>query len=94
MAIILGEHFVFRKNNPAMYDVRNWDVPRKLPSGLAALGAGIASFGLVVPCMHQVWFVGPIAATTGDIGFEVAFVVSAVLYIPFRALEVRLRGSL
>ncbi|KAG6812526.1 hypothetical protein H0H92_002417 [Tricholoma furcatifolium] len=91
--IILMEHHVFRKNNPQNYDVRDWNVPRRLPSGLAAVAAMIMSFGLVVPCMNQAWYVGPIAKTTGDLGFEVAFALSVVLYIPLRAFEVRLRHS-
>ena len=41
--------------------------------------------------MDEVWYTGQIAKTTGDIGFEVAFVVSLLLYIPFRTLEIRLR---
>ena len=85
------EHFVFRRNDAKQYNVQFWDNARKLPSGLAALGAGIASIGLVVPCMEQAWYTGPIAKTTGDIGFEVAFAISTLLYIPFRALEIRLQ---
>ncbi|KAK0192388.1 permease for cytosine/purines, uracil, thiamine, allantoin-domain-containing protein [Armillaria mellea] len=50
-------------------------------------------FGLVVPCMEQIWFVGPIAKTTGDIGFEVAFAVTALLYLPLRAADIRLRKA-
>jgi hypothetical protein len=92
IAIIILEHLVIRHNNPAEYDLHDWDAPRRLPSGIAALAAGIASFGLVIPCMSQVWFTGPIAKTTGDIGFEVAFGVSAVLYLPFRFLEIRILG--
>jgi purine-cytosine permease-like protein len=92
IAIIILEHLVIRHNNPAEYDLHDWDAPRRLPSGIAALAAGIASFGLVIPCMSQVWFTGPIAKTTGDIGFEVAFGVSAVLYLPFRLLEIRILG--
>ena len=89
-AIVLVEHLVFRKNDPDAYDVEIWNVPNRLPPGIAALAAGILSFGLVIPCMDQVWFVGPIAKTTGDIGFEVAFGVSALLYTLFRALEISL----
>ena len=63
-----------------------------LPSGVAALGAGVLSFGLVVPCMAQVWWTGPIAESTGDIGFEVAFALSALLYVPLRLLERRILG--
>ena len=59
-----------------------------LPSGVASIGAGIASFGLVVPCMAQAWYTGPIAKITGDIGFEVAFLLGSILYIPFRAMEI------
>ena len=91
-AIIVAEHLVFRRNDPAAYDVRDWKTPNRLPSGLAAIGSGICSFGLIIPCMEQVWFVGPIAKTTGDIGFEVAFVLAIVLYLPFRALELRARA--
>ena len=83
---------MIRHNNPTEYNLDDWDAPRRLPSGFAALAAGIASFGLVIPCMSQVWFTGPIAKTTGDVGFEVAFGVSAVLYLPFRLLEIRILG--
>lgn len=40
--------------------------------------------------MVQVWFVGPIAKTTGDIGFEVGFGVSACCYAVLRWVEMRL----
>jgi purine-cytosine permease-like protein len=86
------EHLLFRKDDPSLYDVTAWNVPRRLPSGVAALAAGVLSFGLVIPAMGQVWYTGPIARTTGDIGFEVAFVFSALLYFPFRWLEIRWRG--
>jgi purine-cytosine permease-like protein len=93
-AIILVEHILFRSNNCTSYDLRYWDVPRRLPTGIAALAASMASFGIVVPCMDQVWFVGPIAKTSGDIGFEVAFFMSGILYIPFRWLDIRLRKAM
>jgi purine-cytosine permease-like protein len=86
------EHLYFRKNDPRNYDLSAWDVPHMLPSGIAALAAGLASIALIVPCMHQVWFVGPIAQYTGDIGFEVGGVVTAILYFPFRTLEKRIQG--
>lgn len=92
-AIILVEHFLFRRGDFTSYDIQDWNVPRHLPTGVAALGAGITSVGLIVPSMDQVWFVGPIAKTTGDIGFEVAFFLSGLLYIPFRWLEIRLRKA-
>lgn len=92
VAIIMIEHLYFRKNDPQNYDLDAWNVPHMLPSGIAALSAGIASIALIVPCMHQVWFVGPIAHHTGDIGFEVGGIVTAILYFPFRALEKRIQG--
>lgn len=42
--------------------------------------------------MYQVWYEGPIAKHTGDIAFELAFVVAASLYYPFRTLEIKLLG--
>lgn len=86
------EHLFFRKNDPSRYDKDVWDVPKRLPSGLAAIAAGVACFGVVIPSMHQVWFVGPIARSTGDIGFEVAFAATVILYFPFRWFEIRWRG--
>ncbi|TFY67151.1 hypothetical protein EVG20_g4038 [Dentipellis fragilis] len=94
IAALLLEHFVFRHGDFAgSYDVRVWNKPRRLPLGAAALGACALSFGLVVPCMDQVWFVGPIAKHTGDIGFEVAFAVTLMLYVPFRWAERRWWGA-
>lgn len=92
IAVILTEHWIFRKRQFSEYPIQNWNVSRRLPSGLAGIAAGVSSFGLVVPCMSQIWFTGPIADKTGDIGFEVAFAVTVLLYLPFRALEIKLRG--
>jgi purine-cytosine permease-like protein len=94
VAILIIEHVYFRKNDPTNYDRRAWNIPRRLPTGLAALTAGVACFGIVIPCMSQVWFTGPIAKKTGDIGFEVAFAASGVLYFPLRWLEIKWRGGL
>ncbi|CAE6525100.1 unnamed protein product [Rhizoctonia solani] len=72
IAVVAVEHVVFRKSEWSAYDITYWNAPGKLPPGIAALGACVCSFGLIVPCMDQVWFTGPIAKTTGDIGFEVS----------------------
>jgi hypothetical protein len=64
-----------------------WASPRLLPPGAAAVAAGVLSFALVVPGMDQVWFEGPIGKRSGDIGFEVAFVLAGVLYVPLRWVE-------
>lgn len=49
---------------------------------------------LTLSKVNTTWFVGPIAEHTGDIGFEVAFAIACILYIPFRRLEIRLCGHL
>lgn len=91
LAVILVEHFVIRRGDFTSYDLRYWNSPSKLPTGLAALGACVLAFGLVVPSMEQVWFVGPFAKTTGDIGFEVAFFATAIFYVPLRYIELKFR---
>jgi purine-cytosine permease-like protein len=90
VGIVVAEHILFRSGKYESYDHTAWNVASELPSGLAALGAGALSFGLIIPCMAQVWWTGPIAMTTGDIGFEVAFVLSFLLYIPLRIVEKRI----
>ncbi|KAL2256108.1 hypothetical protein VTK26DRAFT_2172 [Humicola hyalothermophila] len=92
LGVVLVEHFWFRKGDCARYDVEAWNDPKSLPWGAAALGSAVLSFGLVIPCMAQVWWTGPIARTTGDIGFEVAFVLTGLLYLPLRTLEKRFSG--
>ncbi|KAF8268421.1 NCS cytosine-purine permease [Lactarius quietus] len=91
-ATVLVEHLYFRKANFALYDVQSWNVPSKLPLGAAALTASALSFALVIPSMDQVWYEGPIARNTGDIGVEVAIAVTTLLYFPLRHLEKRWRG--
>lgn len=93
-SILIVEHSVFRRQDWASYDPTHYNDARALTTGIPGLAAGIASFGLVVVSMAQIWFTGPIAEKTGDIGFEFAFVVSALLYVPFRFAEIKIRGRL
>lgn len=90
-AIMIVEFVVIRKRDWSTYDHAIWRDGKALPPGIAAIGVFACSFGLIIPCMSQVWFTGPIAETTGDIGFEVAFFLSALLYVPARLLEIRFR---
>ncbi|EOO03989.1 putative purine-cytosine permease fcy22 protein [Phaeoacremonium minimum UCRPA7] len=90
VAVIVLEHLVFRKGKAENYDLTQWETARGLPTGLAALGAAVLCFGMVIPGMAQIWYTGPIAVHTGDIGFEMAFALTAALYVPFRFLEVKL----
>lgn len=91
-AVILVEHFGFRRNNFQAYDYKAWNTPSKLPTGLAALGACLVSIGVIVPAMEQIWWTGPIGKKTGDIGFELAFFVTGLVYAVTRTIELRLRG--
>ncbi|KAK2678014.1 hypothetical protein RAB80_006754 [Fusarium oxysporum f. sp. vasinfectum] len=92
IGIVSVEHLVFRKGRWDSYDHAIWNVASELPLGIAAIAAGVICYALVVPCMAQAWWTGPIAKTTGDIGFEIAFVMSSLFYVPFRWLEKRMSG--
>jgi hypothetical protein len=52
----------------------------------------VSCLGLLVPGMAQIWYTGPIGTRTGDIGFEVAFVVAALIYVPLRFAERKFCG--
>ncbi|KAL2266449.1 hypothetical protein VTJ83DRAFT_5801 [Remersonia thermophila] len=93
-AILLVEHLAFRRGDCSSqgYDPDAWDDARRLPWGAAAVAAGALAFGLVVPSMAQVYWTGPIAEKTGDIGFEVAFALAGTLYVPLRWAEKRWAG--
>jgi purine-cytosine permease-like protein len=91
IAIILEEHYIFRYANWDNYDISAWNDQAKLTTGIPGLLALGSGFGVAVPCMDQVWYIGPIAHTTGDIGFEMAFVVAILVYPPLRWLELKYR---
>jgi purine-cytosine permease-like protein len=89
-AIILCEHFVFRRQDFSMYNIEDWDKPYRLPPGVAAVLSFAGSFGIIVPSMSQAWYVGPIANSgVGDIGILAGFAVSGVLYLILRTIERR-----
>ena len=91
-AIIVEELLVFRGMDYSSYDPEIWNKGRSLPTGLAAIGASMVSLGLVVPGLDTVWYSGPIGKRIGDIGFESAFIVSAIAYYPLRKMEIKLLG--
>ncbi|PIL27703.1 transporter [Ganoderma sinense ZZ0214-1] len=92
-AIVIVEHLVFRKNDWSRYDLSQWCKPQELPLGLAAIFAFLCAAGIIVPCMSQVWYVGPVAnAGTGDIGVIVGFSLAAICYPAYRAIERTLSG--
>lgn len=86
--IVLVEHFVFRKNDWTLYNMADWNRPRRLPWGVAALLAFGCAFAIIIPSMSQVWYTGPIAlAGTGDIGILAGSGVACVTYLAFRSIE-------
>lgn len=91
-AVVITELVVFRKGDYSSHDHKIWNVGRKLPPGVAALGASLLSLGLVVPGMAAPWYTGPLAKVTGDIGFESAFVVTGLGYLVLRWVEIKVVG--
>ena len=52
------------------------------------MAAFFLSFALIVPCMSQVWYVGPVAKlATGDLGVFVGFASSMIFFSIFRVVE-------
>lgn len=92
VAVLLAEHFWFRGGDAGSYDPEVWNDASRLPPGLAALASLLVSFGAIVPFMAQAWWRGPVAAVTGDIGFELAFVVAGMVYLPLRTIEKKIAG--
>lgn len=85
--IVMAEH-LFRKNDWTQYDLSQWCKPKGLPAGAAASFTMVCACGIIVPCMSQSWYVGPIAsAGTGDIGVLVGFASACIIYPALRAVE-------
>jgi NCS1 nucleoside transporter family len=95
--ILALEHTLIRKRNFANYDLTSWNDPRGLPYGIAAFTA----FGLGVVAwvmgMSETWYVGPLAKLIGtyggDVGNEFTLVVTGIIYLPLRILEMRTFGK-
>ncbi|CCM05633.1 uncharacterized protein FIBRA_07862 [Fibroporia radiculosa] len=92
-AIILTEHFVFRKNRWASYDILDaWDKPhhRNLPRSWASVFTFLTTIGFIVLCIQKQWWTGPIArAGTGDVGMLFGFCFSVLVFLCARWLEKR-----
>ncbi|KAJ1019080.1 hypothetical protein NDA18_006230 [Ustilago nuda] len=92
VGVVFADHVVIRKRDYQSYNARDWNQWKRLPPGLAALGACCVSLAVVVPSISQVWFTGPIAKRGGDLGFETGLVASVVVYVPLRLLEKKVFG--
>lgn len=91
VGIILSEHLIFRRSYSA-YNPDDWNSSEKLPPGWAALTTGVVAIAAAVPMMDQIYWRGPVAKYTGDLGFELTLILSFVLYFPFRYIERRVSG--
>ena len=88
--ITIMDHSFVRRHDWSSYNVDAWNDPKKLPLGFAALLTFAFSAAIVVPCISQVWYVGPIANLgTGDIGLFTGAAMAAIVYVPLRLLEKR-----
>ncbi|KAF2707175.1 putative nucleoside transporter [Pleomassaria siparia CBS 279.74] len=94
--ILFSEHVIFRKCNFDNYDLEAWNDPARLPIGIAAgvsFGIGIIAW---IMGMVETWYTGPlgklIGAYGGDVANEFTFVVTALVFIPARYLELRIIG--
>ncbi|GJE86337.1 purine-cytosine permease [Phanerochaete sordida] len=96
IAIVLTEHFVFRRRWAAYAVGDAWNVAAhpRLARGYAAVWTLLSSVPLIAVCMSQAWWTGPVAARgTGDIAMIVSFVYSALMYAGARTLELRWTAS-
>lgn len=91
-AIGLSEHFIHRRGYFG-YNPDHYDSPRLLPVGISALVAFVCGLAGAVLGMNQVWYQGPVARVIGefggDVGFELAFVFSFVVYNCARPFELQ-----
>ncbi|EST09023.1 Permease [Kalmanozyma brasiliensis GHG001] len=92
VGVVFADHVIVRRRDFDSYNAKDWNQWGRLPPGIAALGACAISLAVVVPSISQVWFTGPIAARSGDLGFETGLVASVVVYVPLRMLEKKVFG--
>lgn len=84
--ILVIEHFVFRHGR---YNIDDWNTPRKLPVGWAAIVSMAIGLVGVYLGASQSLFTGPIARAIGgmDIGFELGIVLAGIAYFILRRVE-------
>ena len=79
------------------FDWTQWENPKYLPVGIAALTAFLIGWAGAIIGMDQVWFVGPVAARVGDgtgadIGIWLGSAFGLITYPPLRYLELKKFG--
>jgi hypothetical protein len=87
---------IFRAGNWSRYDFNTWDKPSLLPFGWGAIGAFCFGFLGAALGMKVTGYKGPIAALIGtggaNIGHELTFAFSALMFPLFRWLEKKYTG--
>ncbi|OAA68657.1 nucleoside transporter family [Niveomyces insectorum RCEF 264] len=97
--IVCLEHYVFRQGLTCgydKYDLEAWNQPSRMPLGL---GGGLAFAAGIAGCvlgMSETWYVGVLArrigANGGDIGNQLAFLFTFIVYVPARWAEYKYIG--
>ena len=96
IAVALSEHFYWRKGFKG-YNIEDWNRNDKLPIGIAGTTAFALSIIVVALGMSQTYWTGNIGRLIGtkgggDIGFELAFACSLLIYNLVRPLELKYFG--
>jgi purine-cytosine permease-like protein len=94
VSLTLVEEFMFRRNRGG-YDWTAWNVPKRLPIGLAALVAFLVGWVGAILGMWQTYYTGPLAKLVGegiDMGMPVGAAWAVVVFIPLRWLELKYVG--
>ncbi|KAF7297718.1 Cytosine-purine permease [Mycena kentingensis (nom. inval.)] len=101
VAVVLLEHFIFRKGSYANYTAATaWNQQSLTPIGIAAFAAFLFGALGTAMGMAQVWYIGRIGALVGgdvnpfggDVGFELAGVFAGIVFVPARYLELKYFG--
>lgn len=100
--VLFEEHLIFRRQVYNLEDWANRKALPVGLAAIVAFGSGVVMavmgmrythFLMLANCNSQAWYVGPIALKVGgppfgaDVGFELGFSTTAILYPPLRYLE-------
>ncbi|KAI1085237.1 permease for cytosine/purines, uracil, thiamine, allantoin-domain-containing protein [Whalleya microplaca] len=90
------EHQLFRRGSYDNYNLEAWDKPDKLPIGYAGGLAFVCGIVGAVLGMSTDWYTGVlsnlIGDAGGDIGNELCFMLTLLVYIPARFAELKIVG--
>ena len=89
--ILFTEHYYFRKGKLSNYNLEVWNTQAKMPIGIAGLFAFLLGIVGCILGMVQTWYVGVISRKIGnvggDIGNQLAFMFTLIVYVPLRTWE-------